>query len=129
MSVIINLRCADGVCLYSMDFVSVTETLKLKTLNIFTKKYICFSNLFKVKWACNKEKLVKWGVVEKRLRTTGLEVTQGSDSYLVSGNGVGSKVIVSVAAKVKSAVVSELVVSGCVVVMISINKKSYNESS
>jgi len=32
-----------------MDFVSVTKTLNLKTLNKFIKKDICFYNLFEVR--------------------------------------------------------------------------------
>jgi len=45
-----------------------TESLIIK----LTNKYICFYSLFKVREVWNKGQLLKGGVVEKGLRTTGL---------------------------------------------------------
>jgi len=43
-------------------------------INKFTNTYICLCNLFKVKEVETKDKYLKRGVVEKRLRSTGLDV-------------------------------------------------------
>jgi len=42
-------------------------------LNKFTNKYIYFYTLLDFREACNKEQLLKGGVVEKRLRINTLE--------------------------------------------------------
>ena len=52
-----------------MDFVSVTKPQN-KQIKKFTKNYICFYNLFKLRGVWNKGKLFMGDVVKKRLRTT-----------------------------------------------------------
>ena len=72
VSVFINRNCC-RLCIFVLCGLRVCyKTLKL---NNFTKKYTCFCNLFEVRRTWNKAKLLKGGVAEKRLRTTGWEET------------------------------------------------------